>query len=266
MVRGPAQKAQEGPTQEAQQKPAQDEPAHDPTYAPYPNAASFRLGQWFWNGGPQKTLAGFRELLQIVGAPDFRSIDVRQTKWDSINSILGKEDPEEWEDTDAGWLRDEVTISVPYFPRRGVRADPDAGPQNLTIDNFYHRDLVSIIREKLSRKDQDAHFHYEPYELHWQPDEESEPVRVYGEMYSSPAFVDAHRILQASPAEPGCKRPRVVAGLMFWSDATQLTSFGDAKLYPLYLYFANDSKHRRCQPTAHLCEHVAYLQTVRHSL
>jgi hypothetical protein len=50
---------------------------------------------------------------------------------------------------------------------------------------------------------------------------------------------------------------------MFWSDATQLTSFGNAKLWPLYMYFGNESKYCRCKPTNHLCEHVAYFQTVR---
>jgi hypothetical protein len=61
------------------------------------------------------------------------------------------------------------------------------------------------------------------------------PVRVQGELYTSPAFVDAHQELQDSPAEPGCNLPRVIAALMFWSDATHLTAFGNAKLWPLYM-------------------------------
>ena len=36
---------------------------------------------------------------------------------------------------------------------------------------------------------------------------------------------------------------------MFWSDSTQLTQFGTAKLWPLYVFFGNESKYRRCQPT-----------------
>ena len=49
---------------------------------------------------------------------------------------------------------------------------------------------------------------------------------------------------------------------MFWSDATQLTAFSDAKLWPLYIYFGNESKYQRCAPTANLCSHAAYFQTV----
>src|ERR1700692_4795001 len=49
---------------------------------------------------------------------------------------------------------------------------------------------------------------------------------------------------------------------MFWSDATQLTSFGNAKLWPTYMYFGNESKYRRCKPSCHLSNHVAYFETV----
>jgi hypothetical protein len=85
---------------------------------------------------------------------------------------------------------------------------------------------------------------------------------VHGELYTSSAFFDAHRELQESPGEPGCNLPKVIIAMMFSSDATQLTSFGNAKLWPNYLYFGNESKYRRCKPTNHLCNHVAYFQAV----
>jgi len=49
---------------------------------------------------------------------------------------------------------------------------------------------------------------------------------------------------------------------MLWSDATQLTAFGTAKLWPLYIYMGNESKYMRCQPLANLCSHAAYFHTV----
>lgn len=49
---------------------------------------------------------------------------------------------------------------------------------------------------------------------------------------------------------------------MFASDATMLASFGTAKLWPLYLYFGNDSKYRRGKPSENLCEQVAYFEKV----
>ncbi|KAF8067028.1 hypothetical protein FPV67DRAFT_1562486 [Lyophyllum atratum] len=47
---------------------------------------------------------------------------------------------------------------------------------------------------------------------------------------------------------------------MFWSDSTHLTAFGQAKLWPAYMFLGNNSKYHRCCPTANLCNHVAYFQ------
>lgn len=87
-------------------------------------------------------------------------------------------------------------------------------------------------------------------------------MQVYGELYTSEAFVKAHCDLQDSPHEPGCNLPRVVIGLIFASDSTQLTSFSNAKLWPVYLVIGNESKDRRLKPSCHAFKHVAYLETV----
>jgi hypothetical protein len=235
------------------------------SFYPYPNRSAFALGNWHWNGGAQKSQACFRELIDIIGDPEFQSADVRSINWDQINEVLGtEEDTGEWLDEDAGWTHTPVTISVPYQVRRAMPSESGAGPRNYTVEGFRHRNLVSIIREKISGLNENHRFHFEPYELCWQRNIGVDPIRVQGELYTSPAFIDAHRELQDSPGEPGCDLPRVVIALMFWSDATQLTAFGNAKLWPLYLFFGNESKYSRCKPTCHLCEHVAYFQTVSH--
>lgn len=54
----------------------------------------------------------------------------------------------------------------------------------------------------------------------------------------------------------------MVASLMLWSDATQLANFGDASLWPIYLFFGNQSKYTCSKPTAAACHHVAYIPTV----
>ena len=96
------------------------------------------------------------------------------------------------------------------------------------------------------------------------PPEES--IRVHGKLYTSPAFLEAHQEIQALAEEPGCSLPRILIGLMFGSDATQLTAFGGASLWPCYMYFGNESKYRRCKPTCNLCNHIAYFCKVRYDL
>lgn len=234
-------------------------------YYPYPNKSSLELGDWYWNGGVQKSQQSFNDLLSIVTSPDFDSAGVRATPWDKINKTLGQNDfeedgNEEWEDEDAGWRKTEVSIQVPFS-----RTSNHPGVLPYSGVELYHRSLVAVIREKLANTGDDEKFHYEPYQLLWQPDHLRSEVNIQGELYTSPAFMDAHRDLQNSLREPGCDLPRTIAALMFWSDATHLTSFGNAKLWPIYLYFGNESKYRRCKPSCHLGNHVAYFQKVMSS-
>lgn len=240
---------------------------HHQSFRPYPNESSFLLGEWYWSGGAQKSRESFSDLLDIVGSPEFRPEDVRHTSWTKINETLAKNNFDdcnagvdgeaEWMNEDAGWKKSPVSISVPFHSRTKT-----PGPQNYHAGHLYHRSLVSVIREKLLNPHDHRHFHHEPFKLFWQHIDASAKVRVHGELYTSSAFLDAHYELQESPREPECKLPRVVVALMFWSDATHLTSFGTAKLWPCYLFFGNESKYRRCKPSCNLCNHVAYFQAV----
>ena len=90
-------------------------------FYPYPNEASLCLGDWYWNQGALKSKDSFRRLLDIIGSPSFRPDDIRNTKWTSIDHLLGTlmtdddlPQSTEWLDNDAGWIRTTVTISVPF--------------------------------------------------------------------------------------------------------------------------------------------------------
>jgi hypothetical protein len=232
-------------------------------YSPYPNESSFRLGEWYWNHGVTKSKSSFKELIGVVVDDGFRPLDVKLANWDKIDEHLAGEisDKYEWLDKDAGWRTSSVKISVPFH-----RFALQPGPQDYVVANFHHRSLVSVIREKLTNQNDARFFHYEPYELLWQRKGAPNSIRVHGEIFTSPAFLDAHKSLQELPGEPGCSLPRVVVAVMFWSDSTHLTSFGNAKLWPLYVFFGNESKYRRAKPSLNLCEHLAYLETVRSAL
>lgn len=233
-------------------------------YHPYPTRSSFLLGEWYWDKGPKKSQSSFRNLLEIVGHPDFRPEDVAATNWRHINSQLGGEprsDGDEadeacWED-DGDWVRTPIVINVPFHQR-----SLHPGQEKFDAGVLYHRKLVSVIREKISRPSSFAHLHFEPYELFCQTDEAYEPVKVHGELYSSKAFMDAHHDLQNSPREHQCELPRVIVGLMFASDGTQLTMFSNNKLWPVYLAIGNESKYRRTKPSCQSFEHIAYLETL----
>lgn len=50
---------------------------------------------------------------------------------------------------------------------------------------------------------------------------------------------------------------------MFWSDSTHLAEFGQAKLWPIYMAFGNQSKYERAKPGNRALLHLAYLPSVR---
>lgn len=237
------------------------------SFGPYPNQSSFLLGEWYWNGGRQKSHEDFRSLLNIIGSADFRPEDVQNTKWRAIDTKLGMNDfdgdddgTNEWFD-DAGWRKSAITISVPFHKQA-----KHPGAKDFLVGFFYHRSLTEVIKEKLSNSDDNRFFHYEPFELLWKRHCSGEEVRVHGELYTSPAFQEVHQELQASQNEPGCDLQKVVIALMFLSNATQLTQFGTASLWPAYLMFGNESKYRGCKPTCNSCHHVAYFHGVSFKL
>lgn len=234
----------------------------DTPFHPYPNKSSFLLGDWYWNHGVQKSQASFKQLVGIIAADEFKKEDILNTPWSTVNKRLGEskfdKDSGKWEDMDAGWMKTPVSIDVLFHSRMKYK-----GSLKHVVGDLYHRSITAIIKEKLAHSSNMKLFHYEPYQLFWAPTRDSDEIHIHGELYTSSSFINAHRTLQESPGELGCDLPRLVIALMFWSDATHLTSFGNAKLWPLYMYFGNKSKYQRCKPSCHLCNHVAYFQTVR---
>ena len=90
-------------------------------FYPYPNQSSFLLGDWFRNGGIQKSQESFKDLLTIITNPEFSPTDVQNTRWDHINYKLGSDEGEhEWFNEDAGWISTPVTISIPFQARRSI--------------------------------------------------------------------------------------------------------------------------------------------------
>ena len=56
---------------------------------------------------------------------------------------------------------------------------------------------------------------------------------------------------------------KIMAALMFSSDATHLTNFGQAKAWPVYLMLGNLSKYIRAKPNSGAMYHLAYIPSVR---
>ncbi|KJA22070.1 hypothetical protein HYPSUDRAFT_202540 [Hypholoma sublateritium FD-334 SS-4] len=89
--------------------PTDDDPAESlsaKVFRPYPNKNAFLLGEWYWNGGLQKSKEDFKNLMNIICDQSFVPADIRDVPWDSLNEHLGESTDSEdaWLDQpDAGW-------------------------------------------------------------------------------------------------------------------------------------------------------------------
>ncbi|KIY52823.1 hypothetical protein FISHEDRAFT_34712 [Fistulina hepatica ATCC 64428] len=163
----------------------------------------------------------------------------------------------------------EVTVDIQV-----PSGEKHQAPTTFSVPGLYCRKLTTLIQdvfaEPLAEK-----FHFTPFRQfrdipNISPDApEAERVeRLYSEVYNSDEFIAEHDRIQRldlHPDDAGCKLERVVAGLMFWSDATHLADFGTAKLWPIYMYLGNLSKYERAKPTSGACHHLAYILSLSNS-
>ncbi|KAG2140145.1 hypothetical protein DEU56DRAFT_735250 [Suillus clintonianus] len=160
-----------------------------------------------------------------------------------------------------GWRQSAVKIRL---PKEGEKWDAESEAPELEIPGVHHRSITDII-ESVFQDDVATTFNMTPYREFWKsPD--GRDIEVFSEAYSSPEMVETYAEINNLPREEGDDLERTIASLMFWSDATHLANFGDASLWPFYLYFGNQSKYIRGKPTASACHHVAYIPTLPEDL
>ena len=125
--------------------------------------------------------------------PNFNTTGLWDVPWERINADLVGDSNNEW--LDAGWTCTPISLSVPYQTRHGEQCVSDAGPRNYIAGNFYHWKLTSVICEKITGLTEDSQCHFAPYELLWKKSHDSPPIQNQGELYTPPAFINAHRDL-----------------------------------------------------------------------
>ena len=99
---------------------------------------------------------------------------------------------------------------------------------------------------------------------------DSPPQCVISELYNADAFLEEHKKIEGLPFHlpddpPGRLRQPIenaVFAIMIWSDSTHLTNFGDASMWPIYLYSRGQSKYPRGRLSQHSAHHVAHIPSV----
>ena len=238
--------------------PEPNEANHGPPW-PFSNMSVWRLMQWVNTGSRLKSEGEVNRLVNnVLSAPDFRTEDLQNFSTHRENGCLDAANK-------ANPLGDNfqvasVTIEVPT----GDLCDSETS-RSYSVPGLHYRKLLSVIKAAFSDP-LSSHFHLTPFSLMHKSPTTGVEQRVYGELYNSDAFIKEHHCIQncsrPPPDDAGCKLEKVIAALMFWSDSTHLTSFGTAKLWPIYLFFGNLSKYIRSRPSSGACNHLAYIPSV----
>ena len=159
-----------------------------------------------------------------------------------------------------GWIDSTVDIRLPV---EGVSYESEDHAHTLPIANLFHRRITYIVRS-VCASEKARSFHFSPYKMYWIPDlnNPDKSERIYGETYSADAMIQAQAEVDSLPRPHGDTTERVALGLMLSSDSSQLTNFGSASVWPIYLMFANQSKQDRTKPSCHAVHHLVYIPLV----
>ena len=206
--------------------------------------------RWFWSK-PNKSLDDCDTLVhdilldERVSREELRTFSARK-ETELMDKALAKESDH--------WVESSVTITVPD----GRPHTSECPAPTFTIPGLMHRSITEIVRSVWTSPEA-ASFQYVPFKQFWVNGTSGKEERVLGELYTSDAFLEAHNALQHQRPENGCTLERIVCAIMAFSDSTHLASFGDASLWPLYIYFGNQSKYVRVRPSSGSCHHTAYI-------
>ncbi len=227
----------------------------DKAYWPFSNMTIHRVMQWLNNGNTIKSEAQVNDFVhKVVLAPDFSQehllgFDAHRENIRLDKSLANSSFHQQFKESTVDILVPSGTVGIP--------------PKTFSLlPGLLHRKLTTVISDAFTGP-LSHFFHFSPFMLYHKSPITAKEERIFGEIYTSDAFLAEHENVQQNsllpPNDPDCKREKTVAALMFSSDATHLTNFGSAKAWPIYLMLGNLSKYFRAQPNLGALYHLAYI-------
>ena len=230
-------------------------------FKPFLNATVWRLMNWFYNSSTQKSIEDLNRLVHdVILADDFDADDLHHFNAQRETRRLddAPNDPSSSFFAADGWHTTSVSI---WLPCEKVKQAEDQAPQ-FQVEGLHYRKITEVVKSAFEEPAAEV-YHTTPYKLFWQPDKSQSPEWVITELYTADAMLEEHAKIKSDAAKvPGCNLETVITGIMLWSDSTHLTSFGNAALWPIYLFIGNQSKYTRAKLSAFATHHLAYIPKV----
>ncbi|KAF7312640.1 hypothetical protein MIND_00278100 [Mycena indigotica] len=266
----------------------------EPWYYPFPNASVAHLMKYHIEEENPGSIGGFDRFIQNILQPNDEAesdgVDLRDlprpfsTK--KFLEQLDKNGIEPLEVTDK-WISGSVQLKMPCVGHSQKECDAPT----FTVTDIHYRPLLDPIREVLQGPLFEK-LHTTPFSLRFDPtfdstsadivlDDANPPLNeyglpglppgheeVFGELYTSAAFLEAYKAIPQPPPPQSPEDPveSIIMGIMEWSDATHLAQFGTASLWPGYTFFGNHPKGFRAKPSSNAGFHQAYFATLPDSI
>ena len=253
--------------------PIRTEPIHeishgmpaDP-FAPFPNLSVALYMATYFSGMDTKSEEHATMVAKTMQDARFSTEEMRGFNAHVENVRLDKylKGDEHPFQTGEGWRQSTVHICLPV---EGTPVTSEDNAPTLPIQGLFHRRITDIVRTVCGSKSAET-FHFTPYTTHWHSDplDPDKHERIYADTYTADAMIRAQMEVDELPRQEGDARERIALQLMMASDSAQLTSFGSASVWPVYMMFANQSKQERVMPSCHAVHHLAYVPSVSHNM
>ncbi|KAF9461194.1 hypothetical protein BDZ94DRAFT_826153 [Collybia nuda] len=220
----------------------------------------YRIMTFFNTGSTTKSAAEANRLVkEVLSSPDFRLSELSSFNAHQKNERLDKAIADV---NSSPYFRQFSSVSITIDVPSGHKNTP---PHPFIVLGLLYRQITTVIRTAF-QSPLAHHYHLVPFKLFCHSPLTQKDERVMGELYTSDSFLHEHDKIQIqSPVPPddmNCKREKVIAAIMFLSDATHLTNFGTARAWPIYLMLGNLSKYLRCIPNSGAMDHLAYIPTL----
>ena len=231
-------------------------------FAPFPNISVALYMATYFSGKDLKSEEHATSVAKIMQDPRFSTEEMKDFNAHVENVRMDKYLKGDAHPFQAGNGWQESTVDI-RLPVEGKSVTSEVNALTLPIRGMYHWRITDIIRTVCKSKAAET-FHFTPYTMHWCPDplDPDKHERVYADTYNADVMIQTQTEIDNLPRQEGDTRERIALGIMLASDSTQLTNFGSASVWPVYLMFANQPKKDRVKPSCHAVHHLAYVPSV----
>jgi hypothetical protein len=159
-------------------------------FAPFENSSTFCVIH-LCHGRLHSTVNA-QELVNVIHAPDFdlEHLDdfnlTRELKrLDAYANIHGLT-------TDDGWNETSVYVRLPCD--NVTHESEDLVPE-FEVQGLLYKRITDVIKSAFQGK-KAQHFHLTPFATYWRPQDDVEPIRLVGELYTTDTFIQEHDMIR----------------------------------------------------------------------